>query len=78
MPRDIEDILKDAIGKSGRTHYDLGKAAGVPIAAIDRFVSGERGLNLATASKLCNELELTLVATKKAPEPKRKDARKKS
>lgn len=71
MPRTIEEILKDAIGKSGRTHYDLGKAAGVPIAAIDRFVSGERGLNLATAAKLCNELDLTLT-------PYPKDNRKKS
>jgi plasmid maintenance system antidote protein VapI len=60
MPRTIEDILRDTITKSGRTHYDLGKAAGVTIAAIDRFMSGERGLNLGTAAKLCEELGLTL------------------
>jgi plasmid maintenance system antidote protein VapI len=65
MPHTIEDILRDTIQKSGRTHYDLGKSADVPIAAIDRFISGERGLNLATAAKLCEELGLTLTPIKR-------------
>lgn len=61
MPTDIITLLRVAIEKSGRTHYDLGKSSGVPIAAIDRFMSGERGITLATAAKLAEELNLTLV-----------------
>jgi plasmid maintenance system antidote protein VapI len=78
MSRTIEDILRDTIQKSGRTHYDLGKSAGVPIAAIDRFISGERGLNLATAAKLCEELGLTLTTQQKRIPPHVKAIRKKS
>jgi hypothetical protein len=65
MSQAIEDILREAVRKSGRTHYDLGKSADIPIAAIDRFMSGERGLNLTTASKLCAELGLTLTPLKR-------------
>lgn len=54
------DELKKAIAASGLTHYRIGKDAGVNPTVIDRFISGERGLNLETASKLASVLGLRL------------------
>lgn len=48
--------LRRAIIVSGLTHYAIGKAAGVAPAVIDRFVSGERDLRMATASKIADAL----------------------
>ena len=39
----------------------LGKAAGVAPAQLDRFVSGERSLSLASAAKVAAALGLVLV-----------------
>lgn len=58
---DIGVVLKKAIIASGRTHYDIGKSAGVNTAVIDRFVSGDRDIRVATASKLAAALGLVLV-----------------
>ena len=58
---DIGVVLKKAIIDSGRTHYDIGKSAGVNTAVIDRFVSGDRDIRVATASKLAAALGLVLV-----------------
>jgi len=60
-PKPIDVALRDAIRGSGLTHYAIGKAAGVAPAQLDRFVSGERGLSLATAAKVAAALELVLV-----------------
>jgi hypothetical protein len=40
-PPTIADQLKAAIAASGRTHYDIGKAADVDPATILRFMAGE-------------------------------------
>jgi len=61
----IDEQLKAAIRKSGRTYYDLGRAAGVQPSVILRFMTDDpqaRGgdLRLSTASKLAAELGLTL------------------
>jgi len=56
----IDTTLLAAIKKSGLTHYSLGQLAGVAPAQIDRFISGERGISLATAAKLCAALGLEL------------------
>jgi len=58
--RDLSGDLRQAIADSGRTHYAIGKAAGVAPEVIDRFVSGERDIRLATASKLASALRLKL------------------
>jgi len=60
QPKPINATLLAAIKKTGLTHYAIGQLAGVSPAGIDRFISGERGLSLATASKLCVALGLEL------------------
>ncbi len=57
--------LKDAIRDSGRTHYDIGKEAGINPSQIDRFMSGDRGLHLKTAEKIIEVLGLELRSQRK-------------
>lgn len=65
-PQMIDDALKAAIRKSGRSYYDLGRAAGVAPSVILRFMTDDpqagRGgdLRLSTAAKLAAELGLEL------------------
>ena len=62
----IDEQLKAAIRKSGRTYYDLGRAAGVAPSVILRFMSDDpqagRGgdLRLSTAARIAAELGLEL------------------
>ena len=62
----LDTALRQAITKSGRTYYDLGRAAGVDPSVILRFMAdpeaaGRGGdMRLSTASKLAAELGLTL------------------
>ncbi len=60
-PKSIDTALCYAIRDSGLSHYALGKAAGVAPAQLDRFVSGERSLSLASAAKVAAALGLVLV-----------------
>jgi len=60
QPKSIKATLLAAIKKTGLTHYAIGQMAGVSPAGIDRFISGERGISLATAAKLCAVLGLEL------------------
>jgi len=64
-PPMIDDALKAAVRKSGRTYYELGRAAGVAPSVILRFMSDDpqaRGgdMRLSTAAKLAAELGLRL------------------
>ena len=74
---DLAEDLRKAISDSGMTHYSIGKASGVNIANIDRFVSGERDLRLATASKICSVLGYGL-AKIEPPKPSKKKPTKKA
>lgn len=56
----IDETLRKAIVASGRTHYELGRAAGVTPAQMDRFVSGERDFRLGQAAKVAAALGLVL------------------
>ena len=58
---DIGDQLRAAIKASGLTHYAIGKLAEVAPSVLDRFVSGERDLKLATAARIAESLGLALV-----------------
>lgn len=66
-PQMIDEALKVAIRKSGRTYYDLGRAAGVEPSVILRFMAdpeevGRGGdIRLSTAAKLAAELGLRLL-----------------
>ena len=59
-PRGIDETLREAIRRSGRTHYELAQAAGITPAQLDRFVTGERDLRLATAALVAEALGLEL------------------
>lgn len=57
----IDETLRDAIRRSGLTHYAIAKDAGVTPAQLDRFVAGERDLTLTSAAKVAEALGLVLV-----------------
>ena len=52
--------LKNAIRRSGRNHYWIAKGAKIAPDIIDRFMSGERDIRLATAEKIAAALNLEL------------------
>ena len=54
----ITNVLKSAIKKSGQSHYALAKKADCTPSQLDRFVSGERDLNLATADRIAQVLSI--------------------
>ena len=64
---DLETAMKQAIIDSGMTHYAIGKASSVAPDMIGRFMRGDRGINLATASKLATTLGYVLVDSKLLP-----------
>src|SRR5271165_4172051 len=57
----FSDVIREAVVESGMTSYGLGRAADVAPAVIQRFLAGERGLNLCTVEKLARVLELRLL-----------------
>lgn len=60
MSRSITHALKQAIVKSGQTHYRLAQQAGIRPQMIDYFMRGERSLKLETADKLASVLGLQM------------------
>jgi len=59
-PGGIVETLREAVVLSGRTHYELARAAGITPGQLDRFVAGERDLKFATAAKVAGALGLEL------------------
>ena len=45
---------------NGQTENALAKGSGVIQSVVNRFVTGERGISLDTAAKLCDYLDLDL------------------
>ena len=56
----LTDQLRKAILDSGETQYRIAKESGVPQPVLCRFVSGERGITLESAGRLCGYLRLRL------------------
>jgi carbon storage regulator CsrA len=56
--KSIADSIKQEICERNITAYALGKMTGVSAVTIQRFLTGERGLTLATAEKLARTLGL--------------------
>jgi Helix-turn-helix len=52
--------LQAAIASTGQSLYAIAHASGVAAPVLQRFVNGERGITLDTASKLADYLGLTL------------------
>ena len=59
-PRTVCDQLRDAIRATGKTHYRIGKEAGIKPEIVSRFVSGERDITGKTFAKLATALGLIL------------------
>jgi transcriptional regulator with XRE-family HTH domain len=58
----LVEQLREAIRKSGRSLYQLGKDSGVGSDQLSRFMRGERTLTLPAAEKLCRALDLELAS----------------
>ena len=58
----VERRIRTAIKKSGLSGYRLAKDSGVSQPILWRFMNGKRSVNLATASKLVETLNLKLVS----------------
>ena len=59
----LEKQIRAAFKESGMTIYRLAKDSHVSQPVVSRFISGKRGITLATASKLVAVLGLELVQT---------------
>jgi plasmid maintenance system antidote protein VapI len=59
--RTVCDQLREAIRESGKTHYRVGKDAGIKPEIVTRFVRRERDITGKTFAKLATALGLTLV-----------------
>ena len=57
---DLAGQLRRAIAKSGMTRFKLSRLSGVGYSPLYKFVAGEGDLTLASASKICAVLGLTL------------------
>ena len=57
---DLAEQLRRAIAASGLTPYRIATDAGVDRAIMTRFVNGDRGLTLDTASRIADYLGLEL------------------
>jgi hypothetical protein len=60
ISKNLSDVLRETICDEHLTAYALGKMSGVSAVVIQRFLTGERGLTLATAEKLAETLDLQL------------------
>jgi hypothetical protein len=60
MRRSVCDQLRDAIRNSGKTHYRVGKDAGIKPEIVARFVKGQRDITGRTLGKLAHTLGLEL------------------
>ena len=58
---DLAATLRRAIRDSGMTPYAVSRDAGVDRSILVRFVNGQRGLTLTTASRLCDVLNLAFL-----------------
>src|SRR4051794_5229050 len=71
MPRiPFSEELRRAIEESGTSRYALARSVGISDSALSRFMSGERGLNLAALDKLVDALGLEIGnGVQKLPHP---------
>lgn len=61
----LEKQLRKAIESSGLSVYRISKKSGVSEGVLSRFLNGQRGMTLATASRLAESLGLELAAKKR-------------
>jgi transcriptional regulator with XRE-family HTH domain len=61
-PLSIGERIKATIRERELSAYAVAKAAGIDTSIVLRFLSGERGINLDTAEKMAEALDLELTA----------------
>jgi len=61
----LVEELRQAIADSGQSQYAIIKGSGVPQPVVSRFMTGERGMNLASAAKICAYLGLHLARVRR-------------
>ena len=54
------DLIRRRVRASGLSRYAVAKRAGIGVAVVQRFMDRSRGLNLATAEKICRVVGLDL------------------
>ena len=59
--RSYADRIRRAIRADPRSLYRIAKDSGVAVSVLQRFMTGERGLNLTTAEKVCGVIGLDLL-----------------
>jgi hypothetical protein len=60
-PETLSEVIIRTIRDRGMTAYAAGKASGVDISIIQRFLAGDRDLSLKNADLVCRALDLVLV-----------------
>jgi len=60
----LADTIKQAVAATGKSVNAAASESGVPQAVLQRFVTGQRGITLDTAERLCAYLNLELRAAK--------------
>ena len=71
--RPFIDQVRHAARESGMTQKALAETAGLDLAAVNRFVRGERGLSVASMNALAKTLKLRVVAEERHAPSRRKD-----
>ena len=56
----ISEQLREAIGRSDLSAYELAEAAGVNRSVLSRFLNGRRSITLETLDRLADVLKLRL------------------
>lgn len=64
-PIDLAGEIRKAMKRDGRTVYAFARDTGLPVSGVQRFTKGG-GMNLDSASKLCDILGLELRQRKEA------------
>ena len=61
----LSDQIRQAVETCGMTRYAISQETGIDQATLSRFVSGERGLSLATLDRLADFLDLNITIGKR-------------
>jgi transcriptional regulator with XRE-family HTH domain len=56
----LTEQIRRKIETCGQSQYEIAKKTGISYPAINRFVTGERGMGLKTLDKLCKYLKINI------------------
>jgi len=62
----LSDQIRQAVDHCGQTRYRIAQETGISEPTLSRFMSGERGLPMATLDRLADHLSLDIVQYKSA------------